>query len=167
MRVTRWAQVLAVMTLTCGIILAQDSAKSLAAGQVIPVVASTARAEALLEGDVTGWNQAPAKLLSLNRTPPLYDTDEPADSEIPVLEVSSIRAADKLYVHLAWNDSTRDAVALPTAPDSPPETRFLKVQTAAEDRFFDAAAVMLPAQSSGDLSPSLQMGDASHPVRIY
>jgi len=135
--------------------------------QVIPVVASSAGAEALLGGDVTSWNQAQGKKVSLNRTPPLYETDEPAESDIPVLEVGSVRAADKLYVRLAWNDSTRNAAALPTVPDSPPETRFLKVQTEAEDRFFDAAAVMLPVQSSGDINPSLQMGDASHPVRIY
>jgi hypothetical protein len=167
MRFSRWAQALAILAWTFGISLGQESVKPAAAGQVIPVAASSAKAEALLEGDIASWKQAQVKRVSLNRTPPLYDTDKSAANEIPVVEVRTLRGAGKLYVQLAWRDRTRDAAILQPVPDSPPETRFLKSQTEADDRFFDAAAVMVPLQSSGDLNPSLQMGDASHPVRIY
>ena len=167
MRVSSWTQALAIVAWTCGVSLAQESVKPAAAGQVIPVTTSTARAEAVLEGDVASWEQAQVKKVSLNRTPPLYETDKPATNEVPVVEVSSLRAAGKLYVHLAWRDSTRDAAILQSAPDSPPETRFLKTPTEADDRFFDAAAIMVPLEQDGGLNPSLQMGDGNHPVRIY
>ena len=167
MRVTRWGQALVILAWTCGVSVGQESLKPNAAGQVIPVTNSIAEAGALLEGDAASWKQAQVRRVSLNRTPPLYDTDKPAANEVPVVEVSSLRAAGKLYVHLAWRDGTRDTAILQSAPDSPPETRFLKTPTEADDRFFDAAAIMVPLQQDGGLNPSLQMGDASHPVRIY
>jgi DMSO reductase family type II enzyme heme b subunit len=73
-----------------------------------------------------------------------------------------------LLVQLSWRDPTHDATTLAEVPNTPPETRFRKVQTEADDRFFDAAAVMFPAKAgTGALAPSLQMGDAEHPVDIY
>jgi len=71
-------------------------------------------------------------------------------------------------VQVNWRDATHDAVTLSEVPNTPPETRFLKVPTEADDRFFDAAAVMFPSKTeSGAMTPSLQMGDAEHPVEIY
>ena len=147
--------------------LAQTKAKP-TGGQSLSATKSSASAEMLLNGGPGAWNQIPVKLVALNRTPPLYDTDEPAVQEIPGVEVRVARAGGKLLVQLAWRDVTRDAVTLAEVPTSAPETRFRKVQTEADDRFFDAAAVMFPEKADGaGTSPSLQMGDPEHPVQIY
>jgi len=137
-------------------------------GQSLSVLASSASADSLLNGGPATWNQIAAKHVALNRTPPLYDTDEPAAPEITSVDVRVARAGGKLLVQLSWRDATHDAVTLAEVPNTAPETRFRKVQTEADDRFFDAAAVMIPENAGGgDFSPSLQMGDAEHPVDIY
>jgi Ethylbenzene dehydrogenase len=138
------------------------------AGQSLSVAASAASIDNLLNGGPAAWNQIALKHVALNRTPPLYDTDEPTKVEIPVVDVRLARAGGKLLVQLSWRDRTHDALTLAEVPSTPPETRFRKVQTEADDRFFDAAAVMFPAKAnSGAIAPSLQMGDAEHPVEIY
>ena len=167
MRASRWWAALVVIAWAAWPSMGQTSAKPAAAGQGLPVAASRAAGETLLQGQAANWSQASARKVALNRTPPLYDTDEPAADEIPVVEVRMLRAAGKLYAQLTWRDSTHDAATLQAVPDSPPETRFLKVPTEAEDRFFDAAAIMVPMKGSTALNPSLQMGDADHPVQIY
>jgi len=134
-------------------------------GQTLSSTSLSAPAEALLKGSA-GWDQVPAHRISLNRTPPLYDTDEPASLEIPVLDVRVARAGGQVLVQMSWVDPTQDAAALPEVPNTPPETRFRKLPTQAEDRFFDAAAVMFP-EKKGAITPSLQMGDAEDPVQIY
>ncbi len=137
-------------------------------GQSLSVAASSASADSLLHGGPVAWNQIAVKHVALNLTPPLYDTDEPATLEIPSVDVRVARTGGNLLVQLIWRDPTHDAIALAEVPNTPPETRFRKVQTEADDRFFDAAAVMFPAKSgSGAIAPSLQMGDAEHPVEIY
>ena len=146
---------------------AQAGAKPVA-GQSLSVAASSASADNLLHGEPAAWNQIALKRVALNRTPPLYDTDEPATLEIPSVDVRTARTGGNLMVQLSWRDPTHDAITLAEVPNTPPETRFRKVQTDADDRFFDAAAVMFPAKSgSGAIAPSLQMGDAEHPVEIY
>jgi hypothetical protein len=146
---------------------AQGGAKP-ASGQSLYVAAAPASADSLLHGDARAWESIAAKHVALNRTPPLYDTDEPATLEIPSVDVRLARAGGKLLVQLTWRDTTQDTAALALVPSSPPETRFRKVPTEAEDRFFDAAAVMYPAKAGGGgISPSLQMGDAEDPVTIY
>ena len=148
-------------------IWAQTGAKPVA-GQSLSVTASSAGIDTLLTGGPAAWNQIVAKRVALNRTPPLYDTDEPAAVEIPMLDVRLVRAGGKLLVCLSWRDATHDAATLAAVPNTPPETRFRKVPTEADDRFFDAAAVMFPEKSGGGaIAPSLQMGDAEHPVEIY
>jgi hypothetical protein len=139
-----------------------------AAGQILSVAVSSASAESLLAGGPGEWSQTAARRVALNRTPPLYDTDEPAGLEIGSLDVRLARSGGKLLVNLEWSDATQDAAALPARPDSPPESRFMKVPTEAEDRFFDAAAVMYPSKPGADaMAPSLQMGDAGDAVQIY
>src|SRR5271157_4640962 len=139
-----------------------------AAGQSLSVVASSSTTDNLLNGGPAAWNQVAVKHIGLNRTPPLYDTDEPAALEIPAVDVRLARAGGKLMVQLSWRDATHDAATLPEVPNTPPETRFRKVQTDADDRFFDAAAVMFPEKTgAGAITPTLQMGDAEHPVDIY
>lgn len=135
--------------------------------QALSVAVSSAGADNLLKGDSTTWKQIAPKHVALNRTPPLYDTDEPAPLEISTVDVRCVRTEDKLIVQLSWRDPTRDAVTLAEVPNTPPESRFRKVQTEADDRFFDAAAVMVPTRTDAEIAPSLQMGDADHPVQIY
>ena len=167
MRCSRWLAALVLIAWGTWPSMGQTPSRPAAAGQLLPVAASGAAAEALLQGETAHWSQASAKKVALNRTPPLYDTDEPATAEIPVAEVRLLRSPGKLYVQLTWRDSTQDAAHLPAVPDSPPETRFRMVQTEEEDRFFDAAAIMVPMKGTAALYPSLQMGDTDHPVRIY
>ena len=146
---------------------AQAGAKA-APGQSLSVAASSASADTLLNGGLAAWSQIAVKHVALNRTPPLYDTDEPAAPEIPSLDVRSARAGGKLLVQLSWKDPTHDTATLAEVPNTPPETRFRKIQTEANDRFFDAAAVMFPEKPGVNaMAPSLQMGDTDHPVEIY
>jgi hypothetical protein len=135
------------------------------AGQTLNAMSLKASAAALLSSS-TAWDRVSARRISLNRTPPLYDTDEPASLEIAVLDVRVARAGGKVLVRMSWADPTHDSAVLPEVPNTPPETRFRKLPTEADDRFFDAAAVMFPTKP-GAAAPSLQMGDADDPVQIY
>lgn len=156
-----------VLLLCFGAIMAHSADLS-AAGQTLRVATTYSSADALLSGGPAVWAQISVKRVALNRTPPLFNTDEPAALEIGSVDVKLARAGGKLFVQLSWKDPTHDAITLPEMPDTPPETRFRKVQTGADDRFFDAAAVMYPGKPGKDaMSPSLQMGDAEHPVEIY
>jgi hypothetical protein len=167
MRTRQLLIIASAVLLLSSMIWAQTGAKP-AAGQSLSVSASSASFDNLLHGELAAWNQIAVKHVALNRTPPLYDTDEPAAPEIASLDVRVARTGGKLLVQLSWRDTTHDAVALAEVPNTPPETRFRKVQTEADDRFFDAAAVMFPDKpTTGAITPSLQMGDAEHPVEIY
>jgi hypothetical protein len=167
MRIRQLVIIVSAYVLLSSITWAQAGSKPVA-GQSLSVAASAASADNLLNGGPVVWNQMALKHVALNRTPPLYDTDEPAAVEIPVVDVRLARASGKLLVQLSWRDPTHDAAALAEVPNTPPETRFRKVPTEADDRFFDAAAVMFPAKAGSDaIAPSLQMGDAEHPVEIY
>jgi hypothetical protein len=146
---------------------AQAGAKPVA-GQSLFVAALSASADNLLHGEPAAWNQIAVKHVAVNRTPPLYDTDEPATLDISIVDVRLARVNKSLFVQLSWRDPTHDATTLAEVPNTPPETRFRKVPTEVDDRFFDAAAVMFPTKSaSGAIAPSLQMGDSEHPVEIY
>jgi complex iron-sulfur molybdoenzyme family reductase subunit gamma len=147
--------------------LAWPQAKMQPAGQGLPVAAISSGADVLMTAG-SAWSQIAPKHIALNRTPPLFDTDEPASLEISTVDVRLARTGGKLLLQLTWRDPSQDAATLVQAPGTPPETRFLKVPTEAEDRFFDAAAVMFPSNPGKDaMAPSLQMGDAEHPVEIY
>jgi len=167
MRTRQLVIIVSACLLLSSITWAQAGAKPVA-GQSLSVAPSAASIDNLLGGELVAWNQIVLKHVALNRTPPLYDTDEPATVEIPVVDVRLARAGGKLLVQLSWRDPTHDAATLAEVPNTPPESRFRKVQTEADDRFFDAAAVMFPSRSgSGAIAPSLQMGDAEHSVEIY
>jgi len=164
---TRQLATIVSVWLLLSTIWAQTKAKP-TPGQFLPVAVSSASADNLLHGGPAAWNQIAVKHVALNRTPPLYDTDEPATLDIPSVDVRIARTGGNLLVQLSWRDSTHDAITLAEVPNTPPETRFRKVPTEADDRFFDAAAVMFPTKAaSGAIAPSLQMGDAEHPVEIY
>jgi hypothetical protein len=134
----------------------------------LAVPTTIAAAEAMMDPGAAAWNGIAVTRVALNRTPPVYDTDPPAELEIPMLEVRLARAPGKLLVHLTWKDRTQDTVELAKIPATAPETRVMKEHTAESARFFDAAAVMSPSHpSAGDETPSLQMGDAKNPVNLY
>lgn len=163
MRINRaMSLVVAVLVVTA---IAAAQAGQVPAGQTLNATPLSATAEALLNGPAS-WDQIPAHRISLNRTPALYDTDEPASLEIATVDVRAVRADGKLLVQMSWLDLTQDTTTLPELPSTPPETRFRKLPTEADDRFFDAAAVMFP-EKKGAITPSLQMGDADDPVQIY
>ena len=166
MQVSRWFFRLTLAASVTVLGRAQTPVKP-AAGTVLPAASATAGADAILRGGSVQWSQVPARKISLNRTPPLFDTDEPAAAEISTAEVRLLRAGGRLFVQLSWHDRTHDLADLQAVPDTPPEKRFLKIPTEAEDRFFDAAAVMVPASPGSTINPSLQMGDRGHPVHIY
>ena len=128
-----------------GIARAQAQGKP-AGPQFLSVAAPSTGADELLKVGAKAWSQITPKHIALNRTPPLYDTDEPAGLDIPSVDVRLARASGRLFVQLSWRDATQDATTLTEVPNTPPETRFRKVQTEADDRFFDAAAVMFPAK---------------------
>ena len=111
------------------------------------------------------WKTVAAVPLALQRTPLLYPTDAPAALEIPSVSVQAVRVAAGVVVRLEWLDATHDATQLAKAERAWQGEHLVK-QSGATDRFSDACAVMIPA-SAGNVNPSLQMGDAQHPVRIF
>jgi complex iron-sulfur molybdoenzyme family reductase subunit gamma len=134
----------------------------------LPALPSGVAVESLLDPEAPAWQAVPPLRVALNRTPPLYDTDPPAAPLVSLVEVRARRAGGQLVIHLAWADVSQDAAALAAAPAAAPETRFVKQDTAATDRFFDAVAVMYPTVSGDALvTPSLQMGDPHNPVTLY
>ena len=124
-------------------------------------------AQSTLDPAAFEWKSVAPATLALNRTPPLYSTDAPAALEIPSVQLQVLRGASGTSVRLEWADPTHDTAAIPKAERTWQGDSLVK-QSAATDRFSDACAVMIPAKPlSGDVSPSLQMGDAAHPVRIF
>src|SRR5579859_1516376 len=167
MRTRQLPIVASAVLLLSSLLWAQTAAKPVP-GQSLSVAAPSASADTLLNGGSSAWNQIAAKHVALNRTPPLYDTDEPATLDISIVDVRLARVSKNILVQLSWRDPTHDATTLAEVPNTAPETRFRKVPTEADDRFFDAAAVMFPTKAgSGAIAPSLQMGDTEHPVEIY
>lgn len=113
------------------------------------------------------WKSAAPVSLALHRTPPLYSTDAPAGLDIASIQLQILRGPAGAIVRLEWADNTHDSVTLPKA-ERAWQGDHLVTQSDATDRFSDACAVMIPARpAAGDLNPSLQMGDAAHPVRIF
>ena len=124
-------------------------------------------AQNALDPAAAEWKSAAPVTLALHRTPPLYSTDAPAAIEISAVQVQMLHSPAGNFVRLEWADKTRDTAALPKA-ERAWQGDHLVTQSPATDRFSDACAVMLPAKPvTGDLNPSLQMGDAAHPVRIF
>src|ERR1035437_2679797 len=78
-----------------------------------------------------------------------------------------LRAVGGTFIRLEWADKTHDTIALPKG-ERTWQGEHLVTQSEATGRFSDACALMISAKPlAGNLNPSLQMGDAAHPVRIY
>jgi hypothetical protein len=136
-------------------------------GLSIAVAAFNVEVKILANPDAGEWMTLTPKIVSLNRTPRLFETEPASGLQIRDTQLRIARAGGKLLVRLSWHDDTHDAAAIDTAPGTPYEGRFHRVPTDSTDRFFDAAAVMLPKAGEGPGTPSLQMGDAHDPVTIY
>ena len=131
------------------------------------LICSAAFAQGPLDPADAAWKPIAAATLALYRTPPLYSTDAAATLEIPFVQLQVLRSAGSTFVRLEWADKSRDSTTLPKAERTWQSER-LVTQSEATGRFFDACAVMIPIRPvTGDVNPSLQMGDAGHPVRIY
>ena len=113
------------------------------------------------------WKSAAPISLALQRTPLLFPTDAPAALEISAVQLRLIRGAGATFARLEWSDKSRDAAELQKAERAWQGEQSVK-QSEATNRFPDACAIMTPAQAVSDgVNPSLQMGDAAHPVRIF
>jgi len=130
----------------------------------IPVAQQAA--EGLLDPAAAAWKAVPAASLSLQRTPLLFPTDEPASLEIPRVELRLVRGSGKTLVRLEWADPSKESTTFAKA-ERPWQAEHLVKQSGATDRFSDACAVMIPSGPIGEVFPSLQMGDAAHPVKIF
>jgi len=127
----------------------------------------SAFAQSALDPGAAEWKSAASMSLTLHRTPPLYPTDAPSTMEIPSVQVQFIHNPSGNFARLEWADKTHDATVLPKA-ERAWQGDHLVTPTPATDRFFDACAIMIPAKPvTGDLNPSLQMGDPDHPVHIF
>jgi len=131
------------------------------------ICSAAAFAQNALDPMAAEWKSAAPMALSLQRTPPLYPTDATAPLEIPSVDARFIHTTAGNFVRLEWADKTHDSTVLPKV-ERTWQGDHLVTQSAATDRFSDACAVMVPAKAiTSDLNPSLQMGDADHPVRIF
>ena len=131
------------------------------------ICCAAAVAQNPLDPAAAEWKSVAPVTLALQRTPPLYSTDAPAAIEIPSVQAQIVHGPAGNFVRLEWADKTHDTTVLPKA-ERAWQGDHLVTQSAATDRFSDACAVMIPAKAiSGDLNPSLQMGDPDHPVRIF
>jgi hypothetical protein len=149
----------------------QNSAKapvSALPGLSLRVFTTPGKAETFRDPQAAAWGRFPVQRAALNRTPRLYDTEPPSEPEIPFVDIRLVRTDGKLLVQMVWRDPTQDSAQIASLPSTPAEGRSRKELTEATDRFFDAAAVMHPAQlPPNGVWPSLQMGESGVAVRIY
>jgi DMSO reductase family type II enzyme heme b subunit len=131
-----------------------------------PVTVAQASVEGMLDPAAAAWKSAVPTAIALQRTPLLFPTDQPADLEIPSVELRMVRGGGKTLARLEWTDPSRDTATFAKAERAWQGDHLVK-QSEATDRFSDACAIMTPAGAAGEIFPSLQMGDADHPVRIY
>jgi hypothetical protein len=140
-----------------------------AANLRLRAAASGAEEKALLEPRGTAWDAAEPTRVILNRTPRVYETEPAAPRPAPAFEVRALRAGGKLVLRLRWEDATRDAPQAPprkTGEGGVPDVLY-KRPTGATSAFADAAAIMVPDKWTGPGFPSLMMGDAENPVRLF
>jgi hypothetical protein len=123
----------------------------------------------MLDPKGKGWETVPATRVLLNRTPRVYQTEKPGPAQPSTLEVRGVQTGKQVIFRLTWKDSTQNA------PKAPPRradagsgaARLYKRPTGQTSAFADAAAVMVPVSYQGGEFPSLMMGDAHGPVRLY
>ncbi len=151
--------------------MAQEAPKRLPPAAKMKVRLSDAKDDvaALLDPNARAWQSAEPTRVLLNRTPRVYQTEKPKLDTPPPLEVRGVRAGERIVFRLVWKDATKDAPEAPakrTGEGGDPG-KLYKRPTAHPSAFADAAAVMAPEGWSGGAFPSLVMGDAKGPVRLY
>ncbi len=135
----------------------------------IAVTSSQAEEQALLAPGSEAWGKAEPTAIILNRTPRVYQTEPTTARPAPALKARAVRAGGKLFIHLRWEDATRNAPQAPprkTGAAGVPEVLY-KRPTGETSTIADAAAVMVPERWTGPAFPSLVMGDAKNPVRLF
>jgi hypothetical protein len=134
----------------------------------IRVGASRANEETLLNVAAADWSQAFSTAIILNRTPRIFQTEAVPDRPIPRCQVRALRAREKLFLRLQWDDPTKNAPEAPRAQtgDGGDPSVLYKRPTGETAAFADAAAVMVPENWTGPAFPSLFMGDTNMPVTI-
>jgi hypothetical protein len=136
-------------------------------GEMPPVPVAKGGSETALDPSAAIWKSAEPVSLSLQRTPLLYPTDAQPTLDIAVVKLQLVRGSGAIFARIEWTDATRDSTALPK-PERAWQTEANVKQSGATDRFADACAIMTPEHPVSDgVNPSLQMGDAANPVRIY
>ncbi|HTM51040.1 MAG TPA: hypothetical protein VL285_20225 [Bryobacteraceae bacterium] len=131
------------------------------------ICSATAWPQNVLDPAAAEWKSATPMMLALHRTPPLYTTDAPASLDLSSVQLQIFHSPAGNFARLEWADKTHDVAMLPKA-ERTWQSDHLVTQSPATNRFSDACAVMIPAKPlTGDLNPSLQMGDADHPVHIF
>jgi len=128
-----------------------------------------AEVKILLDPAAAAWKDAVPTNILLNRTPRVYQTEPLFKGKVPSLEVRALRAENKFVLRLEWDDATKNA---PMAPprrkgEAGDPDKLYKRPTGATSQFADAAGVMIPETWTGPGFPSLQMGDAKNPMRIF
>jgi len=131
-----------------------------------PVPVAQSSTDGMLDPAAAAWRSVTPATISLQRTPMLFPTDQPAALEIPSVELRMVRGGGKMLARLEWADPSRETATFAKAERAWQGDHLVK-QSEATDRFSDACAIMTPAGSAGEIFPSLQMGDPDHPVRIY
>lgn len=124
---------------------------------------------ALLAPAAKEWEKAAATAILLSRTPRIFQTEPSATRPAPALEVRALRAGERLYLRLSWEDATRNAAQAPPrkAGEGGQPGLLYRRHTGSTSSFADAAAVMVPDRWQGPGFPSLQMGSAESPARMY
>ena len=136
-------------------------------GEMPSIPVARGGSEAALDPASPVWKSAELVSLSLQRTPLLYPTDTPATLDITVVKLQLVRGPGAVFAKIEWSDPTHDSTDLPKA-ERFWQTEANVKQSGATDRFADACAIMTPERPvSGGVNPSLQMGDAANPVRIF
>ena len=160
----KWVFLICAAFLPCVCLVSGEKSP---AGLTIAVAALPADSRVLENPAAAEWAAIGAKTIALNRTPRLFETEPPSELLIRDLQLRIAGAGGKMLVRMNWRDETRDSADLTPASGTPYEGRFHKVPTDSTDRFFDAAAVMVPRGGAATGTPSLQMGDAQNPVTVY
>lgn len=132
---------------------------------------ATGAANPQLDPGAKFWESAIRTRVLLNRSPRIYQTEKPSANPPPKLEVCSGQTESGILVRLDWNDATRNAPEAPKkqAGEAGVPGQLYKRPTGSTSAFADAAAVMVPTvwPTSDGQFPSLVMGDARQPVRVY
>lgn len=125
------------------------------------------KASSIVDPTNAVWKSASPLRILLNLTPRVVVTDKISQSAPPEATARCVRASDGTVVCLSWKDATRDQpnVRKPSPADAGGRVRV--IHTDMTNRFYDAAAVMVPVSRNPADNPCIQMGEKGAPAEIY